>query len=79
MSKHSGYAIVSGIVFLLIALVHVLRLILQWDMTINGWYLPAWVSVVAVLVAGFLSFRGFRLFEPPVIEQRNEQQPGNQS
>jgi hypothetical protein len=79
MSKNSGYAIVSGSVFLLIALVHVLRLVLQWDMTINGWYVPAWVSVATVLVAGFLSFRGFRLFEPPFIEPLNEQQTGDQT
>jgi hypothetical protein len=69
MSKHSAYAIVSSVVFFLIALVHLLRLVLQWDMIINGWYVPTWVSVVAVLVAGFLSFRGFRLFERPVMEQ----------
>jgi hypothetical protein len=79
MSKHSGYAILSAIVFLLIAFVHVLRLILQWDMTINGWYIPAWVSLVTVLVAGFLSFRGFRLFEPPFIEPMNEQRTGDQT
>jgi hypothetical protein len=69
MSKQSGYALVSGVVFFLIALVHLLRLVFQWDMITNGWYVPAWVSVVAVLVAGYLSFRGFRLVERPVVEQ----------
>jgi hypothetical protein len=69
MSKHSGYALVSGVVFFLVALAHLLRLVLQWDVIINGWYVPAWVSVAAVLVAGYLSFRGFRLVERPVVEQ----------
>jgi hypothetical protein len=72
MSKQSGYALLSGIVFFLIALVQLLRLVFQWDIIINGWYVPAWVSVVAVVVAGYLSFRGFRLVERPVVEQRGE-------
>jgi hypothetical protein len=76
MSKQSGYAIVSGVVFFLIALVHLLRLVLQWDMTIDSWQVPAWVSVVTVLVAGLLSFRGFRLFERPIIEQITKEKTG---
>jgi hypothetical protein len=57
------YAVTSGIIFLLVAVLHLFRLILQWNVVIGDWHFPMWVSVVAVLVAGFLSFAGFRLFQ----------------
>jgi hypothetical protein len=57
------YAVVSSIIFLLVALLQLLRLVMQWDVVIDGWHLPLWASAVAVLVAGFLSFAGFRLFQ----------------
>lgn len=56
------YAITSSVIFFLVALVHVFRLVLKWDVMIDGWYVPAWASVIGVLVAGFLSFEGLRLF-----------------
>jgi len=56
------YALTSSVIFLLVALGHLLRLVRQWDVMIDGWQVPAWVSVVSVLVAGFLSYQGFRLF-----------------
>ena len=55
------YALASSIIFLLVALLQLLRLVMQWDVVIGGWHLPLWASAVAVLVAGFLSFAGFRL------------------
>src|SRR5437879_6127989 len=57
-----AYALTSGVIFFLVALVHLLRLIFHWVVVIDGWYVPTWVSVVSVLVAGLLSFQGFRLF-----------------
>ena len=57
-----AYAFTSSIIFFLVALMHLLRLIQQWNVIINGWYVPAWVSIVSLLVAGFLSLQGFRLF-----------------
>jgi hypothetical protein len=55
------YALTSSIIFCLVAILQLLRLILQWDVVVNGWQLPMWASIIAVLVAGFLSFAGFRL------------------
>jgi hypothetical protein len=57
------YAVVSSVIFLLVALLQLLRLVMQWDVVIGDWHLPLWASAVAVLVAGFLSFAGFRLFQ----------------
>jgi hypothetical protein len=57
-----SYAITSSVIFFLVALAHLLRLVWRWDVMIDGWHVPAWVSIVGLLVAGFLSFQGFRLF-----------------
>jgi tellurite resistance protein TehA-like permease len=57
-----SYAATSSVIFFLVALLHLLRLVWHWNVMIDDWYVPAWVSVVGVVVAGFLSFAGFRLF-----------------
>ena len=56
------YAITTSVIFLLVAIVHVFRLIGQWDIIINEWHVPAWVSIAGIIVSGFLSWQGFRLF-----------------
>lgn len=58
-----SYAAISSIIFLLVAILQLLRVVLNWDVMISGWHVPTWASIVAVVVAGFLSFTGFRLFE----------------
>ncbi len=57
------YAATSSIIFLLVAILHLLRLVLRWDVIIGGWSVPTWASLVAIVVAALLSFAGFRLFE----------------
>jgi hypothetical protein len=58
-----NYALTSSIIFFLVAVLHLLRLIMQWNVVIGGWQFPMWASIIAVLVAGLLSFAGFRLFQ----------------
>jgi hypothetical protein len=57
------YALLTSVLFLLFAVLHVVRLIAQWDVVIGPWHAPMWASVVAALVGGLLSFAGFRLSE----------------
>jgi hypothetical protein len=61
MSKQA-YALVSCLIFLLVAVAHVVLLVWQWDVIVEGWHVPAWASVVAIVVAGYLSFEGFRTY-----------------
>ena len=42
-------------VFGLVALLHVLRLVFGWEVTIQGSIVPMWVSVVGVIIAGGLA------------------------
>src|SRR5262249_46801051 len=58
------YALVSSIIFLLVAVLHLLRVVLQWNAISGCGTSPMWASLVAIVVAGFLSFAGFRLFQP---------------
>lgn len=59
--QHKTFTKTAGIVFLVIALVHLARLIYGWNASINGVGVPVWASVVAVIVAGYLASQGLRL------------------
>jgi hypothetical protein len=54
------FSLVVGLVFLLIAVMHGLRLALRWEAVVNGWSVPMWVSALALLIAGYLAFEGLR-------------------
>lgn len=58
-----SYALTSSVIFLLVAVLHLVRVILQESISIGGWQFPMWASIVAIVVAGFLSFAGFRLVQ----------------
>ena len=49
----------SGAIFLLIAVLHVCRLIWRWEALIGGWHVPLWISWAAVLFAGYLAYAAF--------------------
>ncbi|MBI3602213.1 MAG: hypothetical protein HY209_04900 [Candidatus Omnitrophica bacterium] len=51
---------VAGTLFLLIAMVHLLRVILGWDVIIGGFIVPLWFSVVAALMTLALSVWMFK-------------------
>ncbi len=59
--KARQYYLVSGTLFALIALLHLLRIVAGWDLVIGNWMAPVWASVLGVLVAGFLATSAFRL------------------
>lgn len=56
-----NYAKVTSILFLLIALLHLLRIMLGSTAVLGGWTVPMWASWVALVVSGYLSFTAFRL------------------
>jgi len=60
MSQKS-FSLVAGLIFLLVAVMHALRLALGWHVTFGGWTLPMWVSGVALVITGFLAYQGLRL------------------
>jgi len=42
-------------IFGLVTLIHVLRLIFAWDVTISGLVVPMWVSVAGAILGGVLA------------------------
>ena len=50
---------VTAVLFLVVAVAHLLRIILGWRVEIAGLDIPFWVSWLAVLVAGALAYFGF--------------------
>lgn len=50
---------IAGVVFALVALLHLWRLATGADIVINESDVPTWISVVGLLVSGFLSYLMF--------------------
>jgi hypothetical protein len=44
------FTIATIVILALVAIVHALRLVLGWSVTVNGSDIPMWVSVVAVVI-----------------------------
>ncbi len=55
------YASITGAIFLIVSVVHLIRVFLGWEFRVDGMDVPAWGSLAAVVVAGYLSFTGFRI------------------
>ena len=55
------FSLVAALIFLFVAVMHAVRLALGWRVTFCGWPLPTWLSWVALVIAGFLAYEGFKL------------------
>jgi uncharacterized protein involved in cysteine biosynthesis len=53
------YMTVTAVLFLVVAVAHLLRIILGWRVEIGGLGIPFWVSWLAAFVAGALAYLGF--------------------
>jgi hypothetical protein len=60
MSKNT-FSTLAGAIFLIVAVVHALRLFFKWEVIVAGWLVPTWLSAVALVLAGYLAYEGFRL------------------
>ncbi len=49
------FTTIAVVVFALVAVVHLLRLILGWQVTVVGFVVPVWWSALGALVAGGLA------------------------
>jgi hypothetical protein len=50
---------VTATLFLVVAIIHLLRIIFGWSVEIGGLSIPFWASWLGVLVAGALAYLGF--------------------
>lgn len=58
--KSSVYFISSGIVFVVAAILHFVRLSFGLDLVLGNWMVPVWFSGAAVVIAGVLGVWSFR-------------------
>ena len=61
MKCSAYYFAVSGIVFTLIAIAHLLRIIQDWTFQIGPWLIPTTISWIALCGTAFLSIWSFYL------------------
>ena len=47
---------IAVVVFLLVAFMHLLRLLFHWQVIVNNMIVPQWVSVPGLVIAGALAF-----------------------
>lgn len=55
------FLMVTSIIFLIIGVIHVLRIFGGWDAQIGSFIVPMWASYLAAIVSLFLSYQAFRL------------------
>lgn len=55
------FSLTAGAIFSLIALAHIVRVALRAEWVVEGFTVPLWVSWVAMIIAGYLAYEGFRL------------------
>jgi hypothetical protein len=57
------YVVVSGLIFDLVFLLHLLRIIVGWRAEIGEFEVPMWISWVSLAVAGYLALSAYRLLK----------------
>jgi len=63
--QQTAYNTLTAVLFLVVALVHLLRIIFEWSAQIGGVTLPMWASWLALVVAAALAYFGFRQNKRP--------------
>ena len=58
--KAESFCRLAAAIFLLVALVQLMRAALGWSLSINGYEIPVWASWIAFVIASALSLLGFR-------------------
>jgi len=59
MSSQSFFS-VAGVIFLIVAITHLLRVVNGWEVSIHTFAMPMWFSWVAFPLIGFLAYQGLR-------------------
>ena len=52
------FVAVAAVIFGLVALLHLFRIVMGWSIVIDAWTVPMWLSWIALVVAGALSYFG---------------------
>ena len=58
---HKKYCLVSGAIFSLVALAHLLRIVNGMSIRVNDYAVPMWVSWIGLIVTAGLAFWSFQI------------------
>jgi hypothetical protein len=61
MLSRKTYTHLSGVIFFIVGLMHLLRLVNGWEISIGDWSVPMWGSVLGLLAAWFLAYSALKL------------------
>ena len=64
---HKNYCVVSGVLFLLVALAHLLRIVYGMSIQIDDFAVPMLASSIGLMVSAGLAFWAFRLTRGPSV------------
>jgi hypothetical protein len=56
-----NFTLLAGVIFAIVALAHLLRVFMGWSIVIDNWTVPMWLSWIALVFAGGLSYFGLSL------------------
>ncbi len=62
---HREYCVVSGVLFVLVALAHLLRIAYGMSVQVDDYLVPMWVSWCGFIVPGALAVWAFRISRAP--------------
>ena len=54
------YYTLAGSIFLIVAIIHLLRIINGWVVTIDNFSMPMWASWIGIVLAGTLAYYGLK-------------------
>lgn len=60
LMNKSQYITITGTIFAIVGLLHLIRVVYDWPVSIGSWDVPLFVSILAVLLAGFLVFHAWK-------------------
>jgi hypothetical protein len=50
------FSTIAVVIFSIVSLAHLFRLFFQWEVVVNGFIVPQWVSIPAFVISGALAF-----------------------
>ncbi|OGG54793.1 hypothetical protein A3D62_02390 [Candidatus Kaiserbacteria bacterium RIFCSPHIGHO2_02_FULL_49_11] len=59
--KKETYIKVSGVIFLVVGVLHGVRALNEWNLLISDWSIPVWASWVGLVVGLYLAYTALRL------------------
>ena len=59
------FSLITAVLFFLIALLHAVRLLRGWQVTIEGAVVPIWIGWIGLAIAAYWAYQGFLLSKTP--------------